>query len=326
MKREHYYRFFVGTLILSVIAIFFYMSVLRDAKEEEYQVSVIVNDSSAIRWDSLKTGIENAAENGNVAVSVITTDQISSFDTEKSIIENEIDNGADALILQSIRSDEADRYIERISAHTTIALIDSTCHVIPESGTGYALVTPDGYQIGEKLTNELVRDLGTDLSDKTIGVIHGSTLYGDDRTRFQGFVESLNRHGGKVTWEINLPDSQESLTEELAGRAGADAVVALDNDSLELMTEQEASGEDTGTLLYGSGNSSKVVYYLDKRVIRSVVVPNEITMGYQSVMKVVSHLKNPTTPMEKSTVSFRVVRPEDIFTEEYQGILFPIVQ
>ncbi len=151
MKREHYYRFFVGTLILSVIAIFFYMSVLRDAKEEEYQVSVIVNDSSAMRWDSLKTGIENAAENGNVAVSVITTDQISSFDSEKSIIENEIDNGADALILQSIRSDEADRYIERISAHTTIALIDSTCHVIPESGTGYALVTPDEYQIGEKV-------------------------------------------------------------------------------------------------------------------------------------------------------------------------------
>ena len=76
--------------------------------------------------------------------------------------------------------------------------------------------------------------------------------------------------------------------------------------------------------LYGEGCSEKTVYYLDKGVIASLVVPNEFFMGYQCVKelaeKINYHQDNGVT---EDTVDFLSATRENLYDRDTENILFP---
>ena len=78
-------------------------------------------------------------------------------------------------------------------------------------------------------------------------------------------------------------------------------------------------------MIYGEGCSDKTVYYLDKGIIKSLVVPNEFNMGYQSVHTIAEQIKYKFSSAESTTVESLVINRQNLY-EENQKILFPIVQ
>ena len=52
-------------------------------------------------------------------------------------------------------------------------------------------------------------------------------------------------------------------------------------------------------MIYGEGCSDKTVYYLDKGIIKSLVVPNEFNMGYQSYIRL-RNKSNTSFPVQKA--------------------------
>ena len=79
-------------------------------------------------------------------------------------------------------------------------------------------------------------------------------------------------------------------------------------------------------MIYGEGCSDKTVYYLDKGIIKSLVVPNEFNMGYQSVHTIAEQIKYTFSSAERPTVESLVINRQNLYDEENQKILFPIVQ
>ena len=79
-------------------------------------------------------------------------------------------------------------------------------------------------------------------------------------------------------------------------------------------------------MIYGEGCSDKMVYYLDKGIIKSLVVPNEFNMGYQSVHTIAEQIKYKFSSAESTTVESLVINRQNLYDEENQKILFPIVQ
>ena len=61
-----------------------------------------------------------------------------------------------------------------------------------------------------------------------------------------------------------------------------DIVIALDDSNLTAIGEYLASSQPHGELLYGIGQSTEAIYYLDKGIAECVVVPDEFNVGYQS--------------------------------------------
>ena len=78
--------------------------------------------------------------------------------------------------------------------------------------------------------------------------------------------------------------------------------------------------------IYGEGCSEKAVYYLDRDVIKTLVVPNEFNMGYQSVHAIAKQLQYRLSGSESTTVGSLVINKQNLYDEENQKILFPIVQ
>ena len=72
----------------------------------------------------------------------------------------------------------------------------------------------------------------------------------------------------------------------------------------------------------------KTVYYLDKGVIGALVVPNEFNIGYLSAAAIAGQLREPlsSAKKQKKCRGFLRSQNDNLYDEENQKILFPIVQ
>ena len=103
-------------------------------------------------------------------------------------------------------------------------------------------------------------------------------------------------------------------------------MVSLDNDSTEQAVDYLQAQEQTEFGLYGIGCSEKNVYYLDKGVIGALVVPNEFNIGYLSAAAIAGQLREPLSSAKTEKVGFLTITKDNLYDEENQKILFPIVQ
>ena len=85
-------------------------------------------------------------------------------------------------------------------------------------------------------------------------------------------------------------------------------------------------GDSENRKLYGSGCSEKLVYYIDSGLIDSMILTNDFSMGYQSLSDLALKLQNRTSVLEDREIGFGVVNKENLFGEDNQQILFPIVR
>ncbi|HKJ85565.1 MAG TPA: LacI family transcriptional regulator, partial [Spirochaetia bacterium] len=77
--------------------------------------------------------------------------------------------------------------------------------------------------------------------------------------------------------------------------------------------------------LVGFDNSQEEIQFLEQGVVRALVVQKPFNMGYLGIRTVVEALRGGSVAPVIHTESV-LVRKEEIFTEENQKLLFPIVE
>ncbi len=320
MKKNRLY-FGVLSLILLLIIAWASYSMLHVAKEEEtHIVSVIVNDSNNDRWIALREGLEQAAGDYNIDLNFVSTGKFASVDEELALINRELENGAEGIIVQMMGETEE---LEEISSRAAVMLLETD--VSPEGV--YAFAGPDNNAIGNALADAIKEDFGAELSGKTVGILSGNEEKLSTQQRLSGLQEGLNGTGAEILWKIGCANEQSRNTDALQGAAPVDIVIALENDETERMVDYlQAENTRMQSFLYGVGCSEKAVYYLDKGVICTLVVPNEFNMGYQSMEAVANQLNYRLTKAADCQVDYLVVDRTSLYDEDNQKVLFPIVQ
>lgn len=308
-------RIYFGLLILVLLLVIGWASVnmLNVGKEEEsYSVSVIVSDSNNDRWISMREGLNQAAQDNHINLNYVSTGKIGNAEEEMTLINRELENGADGIIVQMVYEDIDSEYMEALDARAVVMLIESD--VKPEDL--YTITGPDNTEIGRTIAGEIKEDFGGSLAGKKINVLTGNQSQVAMQQRLSGFLEIMQGTGAEI--------SQNVQTEQVT-----DILVALGN------TETEAAVDDLLTMrqeidrscsLYGVGCSEKAVYYLDKGLIQTLVVPNEFNMGYQSMDAVARQLKYRLSEAQDQQIEYLVIDRTNLYDEENQKILFPIVQ
>lgn len=308
-------RIYFGLLILVLLLIVGWASVnmLNVGKEEEsYSVSVIVSDSNNDRWISMREGLNQAARDNHINLNYVSTGKIGSAEEEMTLINRELENGADGIIVQMVYADMDSEYMEALDARTVVMLIESD--VKPEDL--YTITGPDNTEIGKTIAEEIKVDFGERLAGKKINVLIGNQNQHSMQQRLSGFLETMQGTGAEI--------SPNALTEQ-----PPDILVALGNTETEdavdylLTMSQEI---DSDCCLYGVGCSEKAVYYLDKGLIQTLVVPNEFNMGYQSMDAVARQLQYRLSEAKNQQIEYLVIDRTNLYDEENQKILFPIVQ
>lgn len=325
MKKK---KLYFGIAIVALIVILAWASIgIIGAKqvEKKYNVSVIVNDSNNDRWIVMREGLEQAAKDNGIQLNYVLTGAFTSLEEEQVLVEREKENGADGIIIQVVSSEDAYAVFENIEDSIAIMLLETD--VEPEGV--YALTAPDNKSIGTLLATEVLERYGKNIQNKKIGILMGNQGQNSMKQRLEAVTDILQEAGADIIWTLSgVSGNRLEQLDEMQEKVSADIFISLGNTETEAAVDYFlAGGADKKQIrLYGVGCSEKAVYYLDKGMITALVVPNEFNMGYQSMDAVAKQLKQKANQIESIVIDSLVIDRDNLYEEENQKILFPIVQ
>lgn len=318
MGKNKWYMTFLIALILIVI---FYVSngMLNTGKKEEYaSVTVILDNSGSDRWNAFKEGLEQGIADKNMHLNVVSTGEFLSLEEECGIISRELENGADGIIVDLCADDE-DGVFNGMTASKPVVLVENGI----QSENLYTTVAPDQYRLGQAIGEAVLEGEGDHLEGLTVGILAGNQKKLSQRQRLDGVSEVLTGAGVTVTW-IFSQEEKENL-EQYHKLNPVDVMITLENDETERAVDFLLEEEKYAFRVYGEGRSEKAVYYLDKGLIETLVVPNEFYMGYQSVELLAQKISFFTAAVESEEVNFLTVTEENLHDKDVEKILFPTV-
>lgn len=286
---------------------------LRDTGDEIIEVSVVVDDSTNGRWTRFQAGLEQAADDYNVALNYAVTQKFSRISDEEAVIRSEAD-GADAVIVQLIDTSDTVGLISSLCAERVLGLVDTDAAA--EAGDNFASITADNTAIGTALADLLKQQYGKGLSGMTIGLLSGNQNMRSMQERLTGFKTGIAGSGAKLFWE------GRGTAWESAGLP--DIVIALDNDSLESAADALSADEEPPAL-YGVGCSDKTIYALDHGAISAMIVPDEFQMGYLALSDVVARVNAPNIPMVPREIPFSIITRTNLYDPANAAFLFPVI-
>jgi ribose transport system substrate-binding protein len=325
MKNKNIFILVVAFILLMTLMTSTSALIMSGVRDDKVEVSVVLDDAGHGRWASFLSGAEQAAKDTGVRLKVVSSGKNASVNQQHSLISEEINNGADGIILQVAASTQTENMISDIGHRAVLVLVDSSADMEVDVEGRSACIEANNIEIGRALANEVRITLGNDLSGHTIGIIAGNKRLNSLTQRMDGFIENIESSGAEILWTDNSVNNILDNIEFKQKNHPADILVALDNNGLETACELVLRTEKR-PYIFGEGTSIKNVSYLDDGLITSMVVPNEYYMGYQSVSAVVKRLENRLTPMQNEVISYRVVNRQNLFDESNQRMLFPVVE
>ena len=321
MKNKRLFPALVLILVAMIMAVTGFMLWESGNTANLRQIHVIIENSNDNRWVQFIEGMKQAAEDQEIILTIVPTGHMETLSEEEAIIERAIANGSDGVIIQLCSSIDAASMLEKLNSRTNIELVDENAYEVMSNVVG--VVSPDHKAIGETIANEAALFAEKPLEKCTIGVIRGSSALSSMEQRMDGFTEALESLGGKPTWVLEQNGDAKDIKEKLAANETPDILVALDNAGMEAAGEY-ASTQENGIIVVGTGTSTKSIYYLDSGVVKSLVVPEDYMMCYQSVSDLADYIhRNRFLPLVR-TIAHRTIHKDTLFAEENQEILFPV--
>ena len=285
------------------------------------KVSVILVNAGDSQWSALKYGLKMAAEEEGIELAVVDVEEGLDAEAQKKVFEREIEDGADALIVQPVLDKNDQEVLKKIEKRVPVMLVG---YEAEKGETRYDLpvIKEDNYEMGQALAEEMLKDFEGNIEEKKIGLLLASTDSNMLSSRECGFKDALEDKNANIL-ELSL---DSLLDREENTESKVDIVIALDDSNLTAIGEYLASSQPHGELLYGIGQSTEAIYYLDKGIAECVVVPDEFNVGYQSLSEVARKLDHYFENMKKQTVSYSVIRKETLFSKENQELLLTMSQ
>lgn len=285
------------------------------------KVSVILENAGDSQWSALKYGLKMAAEEEGIELVVVDVEEGLDAEAQKKVFEREIEDGADALIVQPVLDKNDQEVLKKIEKRVPVMLVG---YEAEKGETRYDLpvIKEDNYEMGQALAEEMLKDFEGNIEEKKIGLLLASTDSNMLSSRECGFKDALEDKNANIL-ELSL---DSLLDREENTESKVDIVIALDDSNLTAIGEYLASSQPHGELLYGIGQSTEAIYYLDKGIAECVVVPDEFNVGYQSLSEVARKLDHYFENMKKPTVSYSVIRKETLFSKENQELLLTMSQ
>ncbi len=310
--------FILAEVILGVMVIALAVAMIweKTGKDKD-KISVIVQNSDDDQWAAFKYGLKMAAEDQQVEMSVVGTSGTMTVEEQKRIIEEELEHGAGAVIVQPIPGVDGEEMLKRMESKLLIMLVEHKASEEKEA-SAFPVTKPDHYGMGMALAEELKKDCNERIAGKTVGILSETSVAASATDRRQGFLDGLKDSDVNILWFASSAD--------LEIQPKVDFVIALDDESLTTAGQYAAVRNLHGALVYGIGNSTEAAYYLDVGSVECLIVPDEFSVGYWSLTEVSERLSRYWGNMQEKVVSYTVIRRDTLFTKENQKILFTMSQ
>jgi ribose transport system substrate-binding protein len=289
--------------------------VTQDAKQT-YEVSVICRSENTETWSTVKQGIDQAAKDRNVDVSFITLSGRNNAAEQVTLLNREVENGADAVVIAPVDSGSLVKPIADALKKIPVVAVQSTVTGL----SGMETVSCDNAAMGKALAREVAKSGGSEV------VVLGNSAGCSNVAASARAIESELK-GRNVVFR-NLPD-EIGKAADMAGQTLAehpgDTFVALDAETLEAVGQAKKDRKECrNSKIFGVGRTNKVVSFLEEGVVDAVAVENDYNMGYLCIQAAVDRIgrRDDGSPV----VNYRIVSRSDMYRPENERILFPFVR
>lgn len=276
-------------------------------------------------WQMVRAGIQEASTELNIDPGIVGPRWERDVDRQIEILSNVIAQSPDAILLAASDFNRLVPLAEEAAARgITIVTLDSALN----SDVPVSFVATDNVAAGKKAGEEIDRLVDPERPVAIISHIPGVATAIDRET---GVREALSRRPEELLlgtyYSENEPDRAYAFTLELLSRyPDLGGVVALNENSTvgvgRALRDQDRFRD---VALVGFDNSQEEIQFLEQGVVRALVVQRPFNMGYLGIRTLVTALRGDEVEPVIHTGSV-LVRREDIFTEENQRLLFPVIE
>lgn len=295
--------------------------ILHDKKTEIFPISVIVEETSDEDYEKLRKGMDRAAEELHVDLSFITLYQSHDQEQQLQLVSREINDGARAVILSPARPEEARIGMEDMSLNSPLVILG---HIFPEP-QGLAGISIDYREAGRLLGNAACEN----PTDFPVYLLTEGLDYGYAQEIYDGIEQELVGKGYTVSLHTaaSSEDCRRLIESTVYPQRQEAVIIALDKNSLEMaarIMEDSSVYAESIRALYGIGGTTRLLNYLDKEIIRGMVVHNWFDEGYLSIEKAVAMITGENGEKEEITMEVYYITKEELRNPVYEKMLYPI--
>ena len=326
MKKKHLSPFIIAEaeLALAVIITMLSLSQSRQTKKMR-KVAVIIENSGDDDWNSLRYGIRQAVLEKNITPVIMNTADIPDAAEQDRLIDEALAGGAEAVIVKPAPGINTKSMLEGYAMRIPVMLIESDSlaeNPMEQSGPDLIpVVEPDQQALGAALADAVLEDYDGSLNGRKLGIIEDTPDTSRAKLRRQGFIEALAEQDYNVAFDLTVTDPQW-ITDHIKHQSDVDIIVCLNAKGLEAAGQAAKNGAVGSALVYGIANSERAAFYLDQNAVQCLVVPDEMSVGYEGMQEMAARLQNPFHELKGTTTEFTVVRRDTMFSEQNQFLLF----
>jgi len=292
------------TIAATALALLLILQTTRQTEPQRARIAVLTRRDVDVSDAALFAGMEKAAEDSKVILNYVVVPPTATLAEEKLLAEQEIADGARAVLLEPVSTAGSGKMAEELSQRAAVVLLGERADT--EAAGHFGSVSADNYAIGVALGKEIAALLP---DGGRIALLPESDARGSIAARRQGIQEALR-------------GSAVQVQEETQGVA---LLVGLEDSALTAAAES-AAAEEKRPLVVGVGNSNRNIYALDRGDIADMIVINEFNMGYLAVAEAKKKLSSGLREMEQLRVGDTLVARDTMFSAENQKLLFPLVR
>lgn len=317
------------SIVLFLLLILSFLLLLGDTLWNEkdkriYNISVITRGRNSESLMIMKQGIDQAASEMNADISFVTLSEENKVEEQKTLIEREIKNGADAIMISPVDYEKMIEPIEDSMKKVPIILVESTVkskYVIPS-------ISCDNYKLGVSLGEEVLEN--RNVSSK-VAIIKNNLECSSVKERYDGFMSVMNNTNNTcIFWELSSEKqgTYYNQARKLLEDNDIDIVVTFDAGILEIIAQAKKDltiiNDKKYAEIYGAGSTSKIISFLEDKVINATAMQNEFNVGYLGVKTAVYKINGKD--IDNSNISSAVINTKNMYSEENQRLLFPFIR
>ncbi len=295
--------------------------------EKTYYVTVLVENSDNDSWFAARQGMEQAAEEKGIILNYLHTTDFADVEAEMDQLNSEISNGANGIMLSLKNGDLNMEEFEKTLSSANILFLGSG----PNEDQVYNVIGADYYQMGYDLGKKIIEEQMRNTGALQVGLLYEGDSLPAREKELRGLSDALNEEGFEITFCLDLNYDKmgnQAIHGLIDVQPRVDVLVGFGDIMTECLLDYKLNGrgQSVEAAIYGEGYSEKLIYYLDRGLIAGLAVQNEYDLGYKSVEKIAGMLMNPLSDKTEETVGFILVDGKNLYDENNQKLLFPIVQ
>lgn len=321
---------FLAVMLVIVIGFLVVYSVemLRITKQRKFEITVVLksNNIRSDYWQMVSTGVKAAAKEFNVNINI--TGPLSETDTAGQIrnVDEALEKKPDAIILAATDYDRLTPTAQKIKeSGTKLILIDSPIHTHVET----SLIATDNTEAGRKAGIVLTEGQNGKLYKvMTLSSRSGSLA---EKERMDGFKEAVvDSPGALYAGNYEFDGTEDAAYEQvknllsmypdIQGIAGLNEAATLG--AARAVKEKRWTDR---IKIVGFDSSIYQIKLLEEGILQATVVQKPFNMGYLSVETAVQAL-NGIKVNPKVNIDAIVITKENMYTQENQELLFPLVE